>query len=222
MPVSLVVLDIDGVLIDSNHRYLEAVRRTVEAVKKEPVSLADVLVAKQGGSLSDDLDCISAMLKRSEIAVPPYEELLALYLPVSDSLWREETWMPRSRILQTLCCAGVTLGLFTSRPRKELYASLWHFREHLHGVDFAAICCMEDVKKRKPDSEGLLSVLHECCGTRRETVYVGDMLDDYHAAREAVVPFIGVGTGDGEAALRDAGATRVVPSVDMLIGVIWQ
>ena len=48
-------------------------------------------------------------------------------------------------------------------------------------------------------------------GARRPTVYVGDGVWDYHAARALGIGFVGIASGARAASLRAAGARRILP-----------
>src|SRR5258708_6876066 len=76
---------------------------------------------------------------------------------------------------------------------------------------------MDDVKKGKPDPEGLRVLLN---GTpRRDALYLGDNIDDALSAKRARVPFLGVLPHGSEAhqarakRLRELGAMEILHSV---------
>jgi phosphoglycolate phosphatase-like HAD superfamily hydrolase len=76
---------------------------------------------------------------------------------------------------------------------------------------------MDDVKKGKPDPEGLHLLLNGA--SPRDAVYLGDNIDDALAAKRARVPFLGVLPQGSEAhrlraaKLRELGALAVINSV---------
>jgi phosphoglycolate phosphatase-like HAD superfamily hydrolase len=76
---------------------------------------------------------------------------------------------------------------------------------------------MDDVKKGKPDPEGLRLLLN---GTPRlDALYLGDNIDDALSAKRARIPFLGVLPHGSEAhqarakRLRELGALEILHSV---------
>jgi len=106
------------------------------------------------------------------------------------------------------------LTLFTGRTRRELSHTL-------KGTDAAGIfrraVTMDDVKKGKPDPEGLRLLLNGAAP--REALYLGDNIDDALSAKGARVPFLGVLPHGSEAhaaraaTLRKLGALEILDSV---------
>jgi phosphoglycolate phosphatase-like HAD superfamily hydrolase len=81
---------------------------------------------------------------------------------------------------------------------------------------------MDDVRRLKPDPEGLLRLLGKL--DPRDAVYLGDNVDDALSSQRAGVPFFGVLPGGGTpkarrtraALLRKFGALRVFDSASEL------
>jgi len=106
------------------------------------------------------------------------------------------------------------LALFTGRTRREL-------RYTLDGTDakriFRRAVTMDDVKRGKPDPEGLRLLLNGALP--REALYLGDNIDDALSAKRARVPFLGVLPHGSEAhraraeRLRELGALEILHSV---------
>jgi phosphoglycolate phosphatase-like HAD superfamily hydrolase len=79
------------------------------------------------------------------------------------------------------------LALFTGRTRRELR----HTLEDTHAKNiFRRSVTVDDVKKGKPDPEGLRLLLNGA--PRRDALYLGDNIDDALSAKRAGVPFLGV------------------------------
>ena len=106
------------------------------------------------------------------------------------------------------------LALFTGRTRREL-------RHTLRGTEakgiFRRAVTMDDVKRGKPDPEGLRLLLN---GTSpREALYLGDNIDDALASKRARVPFLGILPHGSDAhraraaKLRELGALEILHSV---------
>ena len=110
--------------------------------------------------------------------------------------------------------ARAELALFTGRTRREL-------NHTLKGTDanriFRRAVTMDDVKKGKPDPEGLRLLLNGV--SPREALYLGDNIDDALSAKRACVPFLGVLPHGSKAhsaratKLRELGALEILHSV---------
>ncbi len=225
----LLILDVDGVLIDSRERYLQSVADTATSFLPpgcEPFTLADVDEMRRKGGNNDDIICIQSLLAPVVTSVPTITELLSVYLKMADERWYLEKWLACPGLLENMGHLGHALALFTSRPRKELYASLGWFREQCR-ASFASIVTMEDVTKGKPDPEGLfktVAAVKVSYPNMRRVAYVGDAVDDADAAKAADINFVGIApAGSKDAELLQAhGASRVVPSINALLGrVTW-
>ena len=117
------------------------------------------------------------------------------------NVWRER-WLVSPRRLERWA-KRAELALFTGRTRKELVHTLDHF-----GVTklFRRVITMDDVKRLKPDPEGLHRLLNGA--DPRSAIYLGDMLDDALASKRAGVPFLGVLRHGSEAHRVRAGQLR--------------
>ena len=79
---------------------------------------------------------------------------------------------------------------------------------------FRRIITFNDVRRTKPDPEGLLRILGD--RHRQSALYLGDNVDDAIAARRAGIPFLGVLPRGStarrirEAKLRDEGALAIL------------
>ncbi len=87
---------------------------------------------------------------------------------------------------------GCKLGIVTSKHRHQIVDIFDKF-----GItgDFDIIVGAEDVKKYKPDPEGVLFALDSLGVARSDALYVGDSFVDGEAAMRAGVPFAAVLTG---------------------------
>lgn len=87
---------------------------------------------------------------------------------------------------------GRRLGIVTTKFRYRIDQILGLCRGE--GI-FDLVVGAEDVKREKPDPEGLLSVIQAWEMKNEEVLYVGDSLVDAQTAKTACVPFCGVTTG---------------------------
>jgi phosphoglycolate phosphatase len=82
---------------------------------------------------------------------------------------------------------------------------------------FDVIVGAEDVKRTKPDPEGLLLALDRLGVTADSAVYVGDHVVDAQAARSAGIPFIATLTGKHQrSSFEDYSCAAILQSVEEL------
>lgn len=110
---------------------------------------------------------------------------------------------------------GLKLGLFTSaaRTRTDLSLDGLNIRNY-----FDAIVCMEDVKKAKPDKEGIVTTTKLMGVSPGEVIMVGDAEYDILSGKNAGVITIGITHGFGtKQALQEAGADYIVNNLQELL-----
>lgn len=187
----LVIFDVDGVLVDVHGSFHRSILDTVRHFTGRRVNYAGIQLWKRQTGYNDDwkltTDWIAKLGKNVEYAVVK-KQFQKIYWGVNGrrgNVWRERWLMPRPRLERW--AARAELALFTGRNRKELRHTLDHF-----GVRdlFRRTVAMEDVKRLKPDPEGIHFLLGDI--DPRSAVYLGDNLDDALAAKSAGVPFLGV------------------------------
>jgi len=104
------------------------------------------------------------------------------------------------------------LNLFTGRTRQEF---TYTFAQWPATKKFRMVVTMDDVKKIKPNPEGL----HKILGKRdpATALYLGDNIDDALAARDAGVPFMAIiapgehGYRERAKRFRELGALALLP-----------
>jgi phosphoglycolate phosphatase len=113
--------------------------------------------------------------------------------------------------IEALRAQGLSLAIVSNKFRRRIEAVLQ--REGLR-APFDAIVGGEDMKRLKPDPEGLLQALAQLGSAPGETLYVGDSVVDAEAGRNAGLTFAAVLTGVTPAEAFDAYPTcAVLPSV---------
>lgn len=190
MTNSLLIFDMDGVLVDVTESYRESIRETVRQFTGVAVSHAEIQAAKNRGGSNNDWD-LSLELIRERGASPSREDVIAAFQRIylgerNNGLIARERWLPREQMLERLALR-FHFALFTGRERWEAQFTLSKFAP---GIRFDPLVGMEDVQFEKPHPEGLWKILER--RKPSETFYVGDVMDDCLAAQAASVPFIGV------------------------------
>ena len=214
----LVIFDVDGVLLDVRGSFHKSIIETIHFFTGQRPTYGEIHQWKNQSGYNDDwrltTDWIASLGKPI-----PYAKVKARFQKfywgtknqpgnVTREKWlvthaRLERWSQRAE-----------LALFTGRTQRELRHSLE--RSHVNSL-FSRAVTIDDVKKGKPDPEGLRLLLDGA--PPRDAVYLGDNIDDALAAKRARVPFLGVLPLGSEAhrlrasKLRELGALAVMHSV---------
>jgi len=190
---SVIVFDMDGVLVEVTESYRETIQRTVEQLTGVRVSRGKIQDYKNEGGWNNDWMLTRKIAGDLGVEVP-YETVVErfqkLFLgPDGDGtggLILRERWLANPGLLERLG-RHHRLSIFTGRGRREMDLTL---RRCAPGISFDPTVCMGEVEHEKPAPDGLLEIAAACPGAR--LVYVGDTVDDARAARAADVPFIGI------------------------------
>jgi phosphoglycolate phosphatase len=201
----LLVLDLDGTLVDSSRDIAAAMNAALArlAPGTAEIPLASVLgFVGEGARL-----LVERSLAHSGLALP-VEQVLATYL----DCYRERL-LDTTRLYPGMAEAlaalegGPLLAVLTNKPGDMS-------RTILEGLGVAArftrVVGAGDVKARKPDPSGLLDLLDELRIAARDAWMVGDSATDVRTARAAHVRAAGVTWGFHPAELRAAGPDRLL------------
>ncbi len=214
----LVIFDVDGVLVDVHGSFHKTIVDTVRFFTGRRVTYAQIHEWKNRSGYNDDWRLTTDWV--ASLGQPvPYEKVKKQFMKFywgtksSHGNVAREKWLVTERRLEKWSCRA-ELALFTGRTRREL-------NHTLSGTGakriFRRVVTMDDVKKGKPDPEGLRLLLNGA--PPREALYLGDNIDDALSAKRARVPFLGVlphGTDAHrfrEKNLRELGAVAILHSV---------
>ena len=198
--VRVVVLDVDGTLMDTNYQHTEAWARALADVG-HPVSRAEVHRKIGKGSnllISDFVDDEGAAERVEDLHADIYMDLqrFAQVLPGAKEL------------IASLSDGGYEVWLVTSAKPEELEKHL----EKLEAEDrLAGIVNSGDVEQSKPAPDIFELALERAGARANETIAVGDSVWDVEAAKAAGVRTVAVLTGGafGAEELKEAGAIEV-------------
>ncbi|MGI8910677.1 MAG: HAD family hydrolase [Rubrobacteraceae bacterium] len=198
--VRVVVLDVDGTLMDTNYQHTEAWARAMAEVG-HPASRAEV--HRRIGKGSDML--ISEFVEDEEAAKKVDELHAGIYL----DLQQYAQALPGAKeLIAALYDGGYEVWLVTSATPEEL-------EKHLEKLEangrLAGIVNSSEVERSKPAPD-LFELALEKAGARpNETIAVGDSIWDVEAAKAAGVRTVAVLTGGafGAEELKEAGAIEV-------------
>lgn len=209
--LKLIVFDVDGTLVDSQHLIVEAQRRAFSEHGMEAPARKEAL-SVVGLSLPD-------AFRRLVGEAGPIESLSHSYRKAFQALridpdYEEPLFPGMAELVERLHRrADIQLGIATGKSRRGV--------DHLvdkHGWErwFATIQTADDAPS-KPDPAMLLQAIDEAGAEPSMTVMIGDTTYDMMMARSAGVAAIGVGWGyHAPGALFSAGAVTVVDSAASL------
>jgi HAD superfamily phosphatase len=214
----LIIFDVDGVLVDVRGSFHKSILDTVSFFTGKRPAYAEIHDWKNRSGYNDDWRLTTDWV--ASLGPPvPYEVVKARFqkfywgTPAKPGNVARERWLIAHKRLERWS-KRAELALFTGRTRREL-------RHTLHGTDanriFRRSVTMDDVKKGKPDPEGLRLLLNGA--PKRDALYLGDNIDDALSAKRAGVPFLGVLPHGSEAHRARAARLRELGALDILHSV---
>jgi beta-phosphoglucomutase-like phosphatase (HAD superfamily) len=205
-PVDAVVLDLDGVLIDSEPVHLRAWRQALaDAGREPPLELGRLTLGWRTVDVASwlgeqvDLDAEKLLAARNGIVAQAEER----YAPFPG--WGEAR--ARFRML------GVPLAIASSGTRAHVRRAT---RELGLEHDLQASRCGEDVEHGKPSPDVYLAVLEDLGVDPSRTVALEDSPNGIRAARAARVQVIAVGAVDAAAAEADIAVGSLHDAVELV------
>ena len=224
MSESIIVFDMDGVLVDVTGSYRAVIGDTIHHYTGLTPSNEEIQDWKNRGGYNNDWLLCHHFCREAGVDVD-YQTLVdyfndSFFGPNDDGLILREKWIPADGLLERLA-ARARLAIFTGRDRRELNATLTRLQLH---NQFYPLVTAESVAHGKPSPDGLFLIQKEFPGAR--LVFVGDTVDDARSAASAQVPFIGIASADSPrrealvAALRHAGALAVIEDINQIEGVL--
>jgi HAD superfamily phosphatase len=187
---AIIIFDVDGVLVDVRGSFHSTILETVKFFTGKRVTRAELHRWKNRSGFNDDW-ILSTAWVQSLGAKYEFEDVKRKFVELywgtngKGNVAREK-WLFPSASLRRLS-KWAELALFTGRTSRELDYTFDRCRTRPF---FNQIVTVEDVKRPKPDPEGLFKILN---GRAPETaIYVGDNVDDAKAAKAANIPFVGI------------------------------
>jgi HAD superfamily phosphatase len=190
MPDSVLVFDVDGVLVDVTESYRESIRETVKHFTGQEISPEFIQDLKNAGGWNNDWALSQKIVRDLGVEVD-YDTVVAYFQSIffgngSDGLIFREKWIARPGLLERLS-QRYQLAIFTGRIRSEVRITLGRFASQLN---FSPLITTEDIVNGKPAPDGLLKIAELVGG--KKLWYIGDTVDDARSANVAGVPFIGI------------------------------
>jgi HAD superfamily hydrolase (TIGR01548 family) len=221
----ILIFDVDGVLVDVRDTYWRSALETMRHLTGKRVTHAELHRWKGQPGNNDDWRMVSNWA--TALGRPTsYHEARDAFSQFYWGTPGRPGNVSRERIIVTPAqiarwSGRFELNLFTGRTRQEFLFtfSKWPGTRH-----FRTIVTMDDVKRMKPDPEGLYQIL----GQRdpAKALYLGDNIDDALAARSAGVCFAAI-IAAGEhnyrkraAQFRELGAVALLPRATAVNGLL--
>lgn len=219
---SLLIFDVDGVLVDVSDSYRATIVKTVEHFTGETIAPGLIQDYKNAGGWNNDWALAQKIVFDLSGRSVPYDETVAVFQQYflgakNDGLILRERWLPRPGLLERLA-ENHRLCIFTGRPRAELNLTLHRCARE---VKWGMIVADGEVAQGKPAPDGLRAIAANHPGAT--LTFVGDTVDDARSARAADTRFIGVahaGSGGLRELLKCEGAAAVIENINDIEGVL--
>ncbi len=220
LKVGAVIFDLDGTLIDSIDIYFMIVEKALERLKLPPVSRNRILAAAESEDFNWELILPQEALSRKDKIIDKAWEVINEIAPrmIEDHM---ELIQGADTIVENLSSNGLKIGLVTSSQKQYLEIKMQPLKHA--GVEelFEVIITTDDVLKRKPAPDPLITCAQQLDMKPGNCVYVGDTATDIKAGKAAGMRTIGVLTGfDEYAILENEKPDAIMESVRNLLEVI--
>jgi HAD superfamily hydrolase (TIGR01509 family) len=199
--IEMVILDVDGTLMDTNYLHVEAWARAFHEIQC-PIPRSDIhcQIGKGSNLMLDALLSDDTVKKRQadELHSQWYAELQQYGHPLPGA----------KELIRRLVSRRIPVWLATSAKSEEL-------SHHIHALDakdkLAGILSSADVEAAKPAPDIFQQALEKSGHTPEQCIVIGDTIWDIQAAQGSGLRIIAVMTGGAfsRQELSDAGATGV-------------
>ncbi len=175
-PKPLILFDLDGTLLDTEPLIIETFRQTLHKYKPDLVLTRDQEIALLGPTLHESLE----KYLDPEDAKTAFDDYRKLNIDLHPSMIKT---MPHAKeLLEELKTQGYPMAVVSSKKKEAVRLGL-----ELTQLDayFLTIIGYDEVKKYKPDPEGLLTACKTLNLYHDDAIYVGDTDTDMIAADRA-------------------------------------
>lgn len=175
-PKPILLFDLDGTLLDTEPLIIETFKQTLKKYSPEVTMTRDQEIGLLGPTMHESL-----AKYMPEDKVP---EALEAYRKINVELHPSliKTMPHAAELLQALKAQGYTMAIVSSKKKDTVELGL-----KLTGLDayFQTVIGYEEVKKYKPDPEGLITACKALGKSHDDAIYVGDTDTDMMAAHNA-------------------------------------
>lgn len=213
MALTTLIFDLDGTLIDSAPDLRTACNKLLQRENRREITLAETKKFVGNGAAKLVARAFAATgepVEESEL-VALTQDFLAFY----DGHEADETQTYPSvmETLQKLKEQGYRMALCTNKPQQPTQNLVKQL-----GLEsfFEVIIGGDQVGKKKPDPEMLLSTLKHMGLSPDQAVMIGDSPNDIGAADNADIPSIAVSYGYRRVSVEELGADRIIDHMAQL------
>lgn len=182
------LFDFDYTLADSSRGIVICFRNVLE--RHEHTGISDEAIKRTiGKTLEDSFSILSGITDPATLAAyrKEYEKEADTHMTINTEFFPETI-----TVLQELKSQGGKIGIISTKYRYRIREMVdLHFPKGF----FDIIIGGEDVKKAKPNPQGIKKALRQLHRRKEETLYIGDSTIDAEAAQLAKVDFAGVLNG---------------------------
>jgi HAD superfamily hydrolase (TIGR01662 family) len=220
LKVGAVIFDLDGTLIDSIDIYFTIVEKALERLKLPPVSRNKILAAAESEDFNWELILPQEALSRKDKII---DKAWGVINEIAPRMFEDQMELIQGAdtIVENLSSNGLKIGLVTSSQKQYLEIKMQPLKQA--GVEelFEVIITTDDVLKRKPAPDPLITCAQQLDMRPGNCVYIGDTATDIKAGKAAGMRTIGVLTGfDDHAILEKEKPDAIMKSVRNLLEVI--
>jgi len=220
LKVGAVIFDLDGTLIDSIDIYFTIVEKALERLNLPPVSRNKILAAAESEDFNWELILPQEALSRKDKII---DKAWGVINEIAPRMFEDQMELIQGAdtIVENLSSNGLKIGLVTSSQKQYLEIKMQPLKQA--GVEelFEVIITTDDVLKRKPAPDPLITCAQQLDMRPGNCVYIGDTATDIKAGKAAGMRTIGVLTGfDDHAILEKEKPDAIMKSVRNLLEVI--
>ena len=178
--VEAFLFDFEGTLVDFQWNLAEAVQETFEMLRAIGFP-TERIQSRKYSALMNEATKIAIELRRSPDEVR--EKIGAIYDRYDEDALRRWTLRPKAKeFLSALKAMGTKTGLISNVGKIAMENA---FKKMELQRFFDIVVTRNDVKALKPSGEGINLALDRLRVTKDRSFFIGDSLDDIHAAKEA-------------------------------------
>lgn len=209
--IQTVLFDLDGTIVDTNELIIQSFLHTFEGITAEPVT-REHIVPNMGRPLIEQMVFFSGREQVDDLV----QKYRAFNIAHHDELVREFPYVRET--VAKLHAAGVKLGVVTSKIRQttEMGLKLMGLYDY-----FGTIVTVDDVRKAKPDPEGIHKAVRELGGDLSSALMVGDSHYDIEAAHNAGIPSVAVAWSlKGTEYLKQYNPTHIIQDMRDIVPIV--
>ena len=209
----VLVLDLDGTLVDSKPDLVAAVNAAITSVGLSEISSS--AIGETAGQGARAMITRAHEVQNQSIEEYRFEQIFDTFQDYyyNNVANYSEPYPGVQNALDMFTNNGWALAVCTNKPENLAKALLSSLEMD---VQFAAICGSDTFANRKPHADHILKTIQAAEGRLSGSVMVGDTATDINAAINSDIPSIAVDFGYSAVPVKSLGANRVISHFDDL------